>query len=151
MSTRCFKIDWLIPLAGIALVAVSLVGAATYLGLEREIRAKETFGVTLDRLFQDQTVCAALKTIRDGEVDLAARQLDLRLCDDILQTNAELAGADARTREYVTDAFRRIALMRPKLGSGETGGPAQACSEDQKAAERILELALAGGQRVQKQ
>ena len=136
--------DWLIPVLGIATVAGSLVAGSTYLNLERKLHADEAFMATLDRLYQDQKLSAALKTIQEGKVDVAAQRLDVLLCGDILMTNSELASADARTRSYVEDAFRRIARVRPKSAAGTAAGSAQACAYDQTAAQRILELALAG-------
>jgi len=144
MKTCYLKVDWLIPLAGIAVVAASLVAGSTYLRLERKIQADEAFAATLDRLFQDQTICAALKNLKDGEMAVAAQHLDLRLCGNILQSNADLETADARTRACVQSAFRRMATIRPKTAAGATAGPALACNGDQMAAQRILELALAG-------
>jgi hypothetical protein len=144
MKTRYLKIDWLLSVLGIAAVAGSLVAGTTYLGLERKIHADEAFMATLDRLYQDQQLSAALKTIHKGEVDVAAQRLDLLLCGHILMTNSELPSADARPRIFVEDAFRRIALLRPKNAPDAAAGPANECSDDQKAAQRILELALAG-------
>ena len=54
MKTRYLKIDWLIPVLGIAVVAGSLVAATTYLDLERQAQAEESFTATLDRLYEDQ-------------------------------------------------------------------------------------------------
>ncbi len=138
MKTRYLKTDWLIPLVGIAVVAGSLVAGSTYLDLERQIHADEAFTATVDRLYQDQMLSAALKTIHDGEVNVAARRLDLLLCEHILRTDAELGSADARTRAFVGDAFRRIALVRPKTANGAAAGSAQECNDDQIAAEKVL-------------
>jgi hypothetical protein len=149
MKTRYMKIDWLIPLAGIAVVAGSLLAATTYLDLNRKIRACETFGATVDRLFQDQKLSTALKAIHDGKVDGAAQRLDLLLCQSIVQLNSELASADPRTRAYVEDAFRRIARLRPKADAAPAGSPDQERSDDQIAAEKILTLALAGDHSTQ--
>jgi hypothetical protein len=127
---------------GIAVVAGSVVAGSTYLDLERKTAAEEAFNATLDRLHHDQQVSAALKTIQDGEVDVAAQRLDLLLCQHILRTDSELGSADARTRAYVENAFRRIALLRPKKGGGSSGGSTLECRDDQVAAETILSQAL---------
>ena len=143
MKTRYLKMDWLIPLLGIAVVAGSLVAGTTYRDFERKIQTDEAYMATLDRLYEDHQISAALKTLHDGSVDAAAQRLDLLLCDHILTTNSELPTADARTRTFVADTFRRIALLRPKTANGAVSGPTQACDNDQAAAQRILALALA--------
>ena len=142
MKTISLKTNWFVPLVGIAVVAGSVLAGSTYLELERMIAAEEAFTATLDRLYHDQQVSVALKSIHDGEVDVAAQRLDLLLCAHILKTDAELASADARTRTFVEDAFRRIALVRPKRANGAAASSAQECSDDQTAAERILSKAL---------
>jgi hypothetical protein len=142
MKTRSLKTDWFIPLVGIAVVAGSVVAGSTYLDLERMTAAEEAFTVTLDRLYHDQQIAAALKTIRDGEANVAAQRLDLLLCEHILRTDSELRSADARTRTFVENAFRRIAMIRPKTANGAAASSAQECSDDQTAAENILSKAL---------
>ena len=62
MKTRYIKMDWLIPVLGIAVVAGSLLAGTTYLNLERKIHADEAFTATLDRLYQDHQLSVALKT-----------------------------------------------------------------------------------------
>ena len=142
MKTRYLKINWLIPLLGIAVVAGSLVAVTTYLDLERKIQAAEAYSATVAVCIKDYQLIAVLKTIHDGEVDAAARRLDLILCGDVLKTDAELASADARTRTFVEDAFRRIALLRPKVAHSAAAGSAQECGDDQTAAQRILETCV---------
>ena len=149
MKIKYLKIDWLIPVLGIAVVAGSLLAGTTYLNLERRIQADEAFTATLDRLFQDQQLSTALKTIHDGEVDVAAKRLDLLLCGHIIRTDSELASADARTRRFVEDGFRRIATLRPKSAQGAAGASTQECNDDQAAAEKILTIALASAPNTQ--
>jgi hypothetical protein len=143
MKTRYLKMNWLIPLLGIAVVVGSVVAATTYLDLERKADAEEAFTATLDRLYQDHQLSAALKAIHEGEVKKAARLLDFLLCDGILRIDSELVSADARTRAFVEDAFRRIATVRPKTVSRSAAGSTQERSDDQAAAERILSKVLA--------
>ena len=144
MKTRYLKIDWLIPVLGIAVVAGSLVAGTTYLNLEKQIQATEAFTAKLDGLYQDHQLSLALKSIHNGEVSAAAQRLDLLLCVHILRTNSELPSAEPRTRIIIEDAFRKIALVRPKSGPSAATGSTQECSDDQKRAQQILELALAG-------
>ena len=143
MKTTYLKTDWLIPFVGVAVVAGSLVAGTTYRDLERKIQADEAYMATLDRLYEDHQISAALKTLREGSVDAAAQRLDVLLCDHILLTNAELPTADARTRTFVADSFRSIALLRPKTATAAAAGLAQVCDSDQAAVQRILALAIA--------
>jgi hypothetical protein len=143
MKTQYMKIDWLIPLLGIALVAGGIVAAATYLDLERKIHSGEAFAATLDHLYQDQQLSAALKLIHEGETAAAARSLDLLLCDNLLLVNSQLAAADDRARTLAKDAFVGIALLRPK-NSPTAAGAAQELYDDQIQAEKILMQACAG-------
>jgi hypothetical protein len=144
MKTRYLKMNWLIPVLGIAVVGGGLVAGTIYLDLERQLHAEQAFTATLDRLFQDQQISAALKRIHDGEAEGAAQRLDMLLCGNILRTDAELASADARTRAYMQLTFRRIARLRPKTADGAVTGSTHECDGDRAAAQRILELALAG-------
>jgi hypothetical protein len=143
MKTKQFKMNWLITMLGIAVVAGSLVAGTTYRSLERETQANEALTATLDRLQHDLEISSTLKTIHDGNVDGAAQRLDLLLCGNILRTNAELESADVETRVHVQDAFRRKALLRPKTANGAAAAPTQECTDDRATAQRILELALA--------
>ena len=149
MQTRCFKMDWLIPTLGIAMVAGCLVAATTYRELERQAHASETCLATLDRLSHDHTLSLVLKSLHDGEVDQAAQRLDLLFCWDILRADAELGSADARTQAWAEDSFRRIARVRPKNAEGPAADSARDYSEAQADAQRLLELALAGGHNAQ--
>ena len=144
MKTKCFKVDWLIPVLGIAVVAGCLVAATTCRELERRARAEEAFIPALDRLSYDHTLSLVLKTLHEGEVDKAAQRLDLLLCWDILRADAELASADPRTRAWAQEFFGRIARARPKNAERPAAGSAWEHNEAQAGAQRILELALAG-------
>lgn len=130
---------------GVVVVAGSVLAARTYVGLEQQAGADQVLGTTLDRLRSDLKLCEVLRTIRYGEVAGGAQRLDLLLCDDILELHAGLNAADVRTRIYVEDAFRRIALLRPKIGADAAAGSAQMHTSDQAAAERILASALGAG------
>ena len=137
------KIDRLIPFLGIALVAGGVAAAATYLNLERKIHSGEGFTATLDRIYQDYQLSAALKTLHNGDAGTAAQRLDLLLCDNILKINAELASADDRKAAYVKDAFMRMARLRPKNPDTPVGA-APELNSDQREAEKILMRACAG-------
>jgi hypothetical protein len=153
MKTQYLKMNWLIPVLGMVVVADSLVAGSTYLKLERRINSEEALTATLDRLYQDQRISSVLKSMHngelDGELELAMQRLDLLLCGSILKTDAEMDSADVRTRIFAEDAFRRIALLRPMNPHSAVAGSAQDCCDDQSAAQRILELALASDHSTQ--
>jgi hypothetical protein len=142
MKTKCIKLDRIIPWVGIALIGGGIMAAVSYLDLERSNQAAQASMATFNRLIQEQQLSGVLKKLHDGQVDEAAKALDLLLCGDILLTNAELPSVNAETRAAVQDTFRRIAVVRPR-----TEGPDAALGgnhlNDRVAAERILSLAQA--------
>jgi hypothetical protein len=144
MKTNYMKMDRLIPWLGIALVAGGVAAAAAYLDLQRKIHSAEAFAVTLDHLYQDESLSLALKTLHDGDVVAAVQRLDLLLCDDILRLDSELVSADDRKAAYVKYAFVRMARSRPR-NPDTTAGAAQELNADQIKAEKILKQACAGG------
>jgi hypothetical protein len=143
MNIRCFKIEWLIPLLGIGLIASFLVAANAYRGLERQVNAEGDFLLTLDRLRHDHTLSLALRSLQEGEVDKAAHRLDLLLCWDILRADAELASADSRTRVWVDNVLRRIARVWPKTVEVSAATLPPDTSGIRADAERVLERVLA--------
>ena len=142
MRNKYFGLGWLIPALGVALVLGGMMGAASYLSLERQAQSSEALAGTMDHLYLDQTLSLALRRIHDGDVATASRQLDLLLCDDILQLNSKLASADDRTRVLVGDGFRRIGRLRPETAPASAQAAAET-TEDQVVAQRILGLAMA--------
>jgi hypothetical protein len=142
MKTNYIKINRLIPWLGSVLIAGGVVTAATYLDLERTTHSAQASTATLNRLCRDLQLGSVLKRIHAGEVDEAAKVLDLLLCGDILLSNAELASSDAETQALVQDTFRSIARVRPKTEEARTG-PTQEHINDQLAAEQILARACA--------
>jgi hypothetical protein len=137
MKTNDTKLNWLIPLMGIGLVAGSLLGAATYLNIERENRSEEESIARIQRLQRDLQLCDVLRTIRDGDMNSAARDLDRWLCSDIVALNSQLGSAGAGDRALIQNAFARFALIRPWSEElvGEEGTELRS---DQVEAERIL-------------
>jgi hypothetical protein len=132
---------WLAVLVGIGVVVCAVLAATTYLDLQRKLYAEQEFKATLERLFNDEVLCVAVKKLRAGEKEDAVRRLDLLLCQHVLVTDDELASADARSRECIEDAFRRIALLRQKAGEGSADN-AQLRQGEQSAAEKVLLRAL---------
>ena len=113
MRTTYLKTQWLAPVLGVVVVAGSMMAARTYVELEHKVRAHEALTATVERLYQDHKVSTALRLIHDGDTAGAAQRLDVMLCEDVLRLNDELPAADERTRMYVEDTLRRIALVRP--------------------------------------
>jgi len=146
MKTKCTKTDWLASLVGIALVAATVAAARAYLGSEQQTHTGEALTATLDRLYQDQQLCMALKTLHEGDAAAAAKRLDQLLCEHIIRLDSERASADARTQGFVEDAFRRMALVRPKTVAGKSADSTAECPDDRLAAERILSRALGAKQ-----
>jgi hypothetical protein len=143
MKDAYVKMPWLIPVLGIALVAGGLIGAATYVELERKTHDAETSIATTVRLCHDLELCAVLRTLHQGDINSAARQLDLLLCNDIVAVNSRLASADTDDRAFVKNAFVRFSLVRPK--SAELlADVTQELRGDQIEAENILARAGAG-------
>jgi hypothetical protein len=142
MKTNGMKLNWLIPIMGIALVAGGLLAAATYLKLEHEDHAAQESIARMQRLQRDLQLCAVLRTIRDGDMNSAARDLDLWLCSDIVALNSQLASVDAGDRSLIRNAFARFALIRPASAELLTEEGHELRS-DQVEAETILARALA--------
>lgn len=145
MKTEYMKLDRLILLLGIALVASGVVAGATYLNFERKMRSDEALAATLDRLYQNQQLSSVLKLMYDGDTETAARHLDLLLCHELRLVKSQLGAADDRTRLSVKDAFARIALIRPKSLPTAAGAPQELYNLYQIEAEKILMEACAGG------
>jgi hypothetical protein len=142
MKTRYFRLNWLIPILGIGVVVGGMVAETTYVRLERDNQSAQSLANTLEHLYQDQTISLALRRIHDGEVAAAAQRLDALLCDDVLQLSAGLGSADAQTRAYVGDGFRRIGRVRPKTPEVSASGTVPPTTMDQAEAQRVLALAM---------
>jgi hypothetical protein len=137
MKTGYIKMNWLIPSLGIALVAVGVIAAATYLDLERQNHSAEVSMARMARLHQDLQLCGVLRTIQAGDVSSAARQLDLLVCNDIVAVNSQLASADPEDCKFIRNAFVRFALIRPRSAALLTDAT-QELRSDQIEAETIL-------------
>jgi hypothetical protein len=143
MKTNYIKTDWLTLLLGIALVAGLAMAAATYLNLERKVHFAEVFVANCDRLYLDVQLCSALKAIHEGDISGATRRLDLKLCQDIIALNRQLASGDAGDRAFIKNAFVRFTLLRPRSAELLTDD-AEELKSEQVEAERILQEACDG-------
>ena len=146
---KYLKRNWVIPLLGVAVAVGGAMARTTYLGLERETQSADVLQNMLDHLHQDQKLSLALKKIHDGDVAVAAQQLDLLLCADIIRVNSELEWADDHTKTCVGDVFRRIARVRPQVPEGSSSGIASGEADAQETAQRILSLAMASEPRAE--
>lgn len=149
MKTIIVKKSWVIPLLGIVLVAGTVLASRCYCNLEQKTHDAEALSTTLGHLYEDQQLSMALKSMRNGDVAEASRRIDQLLCNNILLTDAELASADVRTQAFAEEAFRRIALTRPKATSEGASSPGQGYFDSQTAAEKILSRVLSSGQTAQ--
>ena len=113
------------------------MGTVTFLDLERKIQAEEAYSVTLDRLFHDQKLSAALKLLQQRDLPAASQRLDVLLCGDILAVNSQLESARDTERTFVADTFARIARVRPR-NSEITAEASPKLTNDQIEAEKIL-------------
>ena len=143
MKTIYFKVRWLLPVLGIALVGGGLAGATAYVSLQRRLQSAEALGVTLERLRLQQQLSLVLKSLHNGELNAAAQRLDVMLCDSVLLVNSELASADDSRRACVQDAFARVARLRPR-NSDALAGATRELYNEQIEAERILADASSG-------
>jgi hypothetical protein len=145
MKTRYIQMRRLAPILGLVLVAVGGVGSATYFNLERKIKASEALSAKMDRLCQDHTISAVLKTIQEGDVAGGAQRLDLMLCDDLLQLGSQMESADPERQAYTQRLLARIARLRPN-NAVIAAGTTRKLYADQIAAEKLLSVAAARDQ-----
>lgn len=142
MKPEYIKGNWLVPLVGMVVVAAALVAGRVCLNCEQRTNAGLVLTAMLDRVYEDQQLCLALKSLQDGDAAAAAKRLDRLLCEHIIRLDADAASADDRTRRFVNDAFQRLALVRPNVGAASATGPTANQNDDQIAAGRILSRAL---------
>jgi len=149
MKTNELKMKWLAPVLGAVVIGGGLMGTKLYFELEHKTRAHEALTATLQQLYQDQRLSTALKSMREGDVQGAAQRLDALLCQNILRLDEESASADGKTRMYVEDAFRRIALAQSGITGGATADTEQEAGEDRAAVQKIFLRALGSVQSAQ--
>jgi hypothetical protein len=143
MKTYYVRINRLIPLVGVMLVVAGVVAVVTYVDIEHKIHADEALTEQFYRLYYDHTVSTVLKKMQEGDVLGAKRRLDLMLCGDILEVNANLASASDRQKAYTQHVFANIARTRPS-NALIAAGTTDELSNDQVEAQKILMLASAG-------
>lgn len=142
MKTTYFKNKWVIPLLGCALGVGGFLAGNAYLEVDRTTQSEQAFRLMLERLQTDHKLTSALRKLHSGDVNAAVQQLDLLLCEDVLQVQAELESADGRRTAYAQHALARIAQQRPRNSTMAAGAETE-LNNDQAAAERILSEASA--------
>ena len=122
MQTRTFKIDWLIPVLGIALVGGGYFPMKSYLGLQEELRSNDQLTVTLERLREDCDLSQILTQTQAGGCVAAARGLDEVLSANLANHSAQLASADADTRGLLEAVVSFIDRRRSESASMAADG-----------------------------
>jgi hypothetical protein len=147
MTTRCFRMDWLFPVLGVAVLVCVCAGTIAHKKVERRVVAEETCVPALNRLRHDHALSLALRALHEGRADEASQRLDLLLCWDILSTDAELASADPALRDWAQSVLARIAVARPNKGATTASDPSSGGIQEE--AQRVLERAVASERRHQ--
>jgi hypothetical protein len=142
MKTNIYRIDWLIPVLGIALVGGGYFLTKSYLGLKEGMRSGEQCSATVDRLVEDLRLNQILMQAENGGCAETARSLDELLSANIADENSQLASADSDTRAMVAFCFKHIARQRSQNSPVGADLPAGR-SDREAAAPKILTQTLA--------
>ena len=142
MKTRTFRIDWLIPVLGIALVGGGYFAVKSYLGFQEQIRSQEELAATVDRFRVQCGLSGIMVQAQSGGCASTARSLDELLSANLATDIDRLASADTDTRALVEVVTRFINRRRsessPMAGDVPAGG-----SDHEVAGQRILTQTLA--------
>jgi hypothetical protein len=122
MQTSTFKIDWLIPVLGIALVGGGYFPMKSYLGFQEELRSNDQLTVTLERLREDCDLSQILTQAQAGGCSVAARGLDEVLSANLATHSARLASSDADTRGLLEAVVSFIDRRRSESASMAADG-----------------------------
>jgi hypothetical protein len=142
MKTNIYRIDWLIPVLGIALVGGAYCLTKSYLGLQEGIRSGQQYSATVDRLIEDCHLNRIVMQADDSGCAVTARSLDELLSANIATDNSQLASADTDTRAIVEVCFKYIARQRSQ--NSPVGADLPAGRSDREAAvQQILTQTLA--------
>jgi len=121
MKTEVFRIDWLIPFLGIALLGVGYSLARSYLRFEQESRSSEQSMAICDRLREDCDLARMLVQAQNDGCTTTGRDLDELLAAGIVTVKAQTTSAEARTRrvaEACFDYLDRRRLANYPMGAG---------------------------------
>jgi hypothetical protein len=126
MKTRVFRIDWLIPVLGIALVGGGYFPMKSYLGLQEQIRSWEQLEATMDRLLECCDLSRVMVQAQSGGCASTARSLYELVAANLATESAGLASADPDARAVVERVAEYIDRRRsespPMAGDGSAAG-----------------------------
>ena len=142
MKTRTLRIDWLIPVLGIALVGGGYLPMKSYLGFKEQIGSEEQFSATMDCLWEDCDLSQMLIQAQASGCATTARSLDELLSAKVATDSARLASADRDTRGLVED-FPRFIDRRRSESTRMAGDVPAGRSEREIAGQRVLTQTLA--------
>jgi hypothetical protein len=143
MKTRTFRIEWLFPVLGIALVGGGYFPMKSYLRLQEQIRSGERVKATADRLLDTCAVSRVMVQAQSGGCASTARRLDELAAANLATESAGLTSADPEARALVELVAKYIDRRRsesPPAAGGESAGR----SGYEVAGQRILTPTLGG-------
>jgi hypothetical protein len=124
MKANVFRVDWLIPVLGLALVGGGYALTKSYLGFKEEIRSEEQLVVIADHLLEDCRLSRILMQAQDSGCAATARSLDELLAANIVAVNSELTSAGTRGRALAEACFQHIARQRSQNSPAAADWPA---------------------------
>jgi hypothetical protein len=108
MKTQSFKLNWLSPVLGIALVGSGYALARSYLGYEEEMRAQTQSGATVDRLLETCHLGRARAGFYNTECEVQAARLDELLAANVTSIKVELPSVDRQTQALAESCFKQL-------------------------------------------
>ncbi len=114
MKSSGIRINWAIPVIGIAIIAAGVMAAASHLDYQRKVRLSEASRETLDHLFKAVQLSRTLKAIHEGDVREVARRVEAALCEEIVAVNSRLPAASEGDRTIIKSTFARLEALRPE-------------------------------------
>jgi hypothetical protein len=143
MNTRTFRIDWLIPVLGIALVGGAYFPMKSYREYQEQIRYGEQSIATWDHLWEMVDLSQIMGQAQAGGCAMTALSLDGLLSASLWTESDQLPPADTNDRVLVEAVARFIDRRRPD-STPMAGGVRAGGSEREVAGQRILTQTLAG-------
>ena len=143
MKASVFRVDWLIPVLGIALVGAAYCLMKSYAGYEQEFRSANQTMAICDRLVEDCNLTRSLVQAQNDGCAATSRGLDALLCSDMATVKADAASADPRTQRIVQACYDYLDRRRSEDSPMGAGLPARQ-SVPQLAAQSVPAQTLAG-------
>ena len=142
MKTKTLRINWLIPVLGIALVCGGYFAMKSYSEFQEQIRYAEQSIATCDRLWEKVDLSQIMVQAQHGGCSMTALSLDGLLSASLWTESGQLAPADTNERAMVEVVTRFIDRRRPE-STPTAGGVRAGGSEQEVAGQRILTQTLA--------